>query len=268
MKMRPVYAVARQLLAEHGMLSVIPTLHKATKFLIHETIRAKFSGVFQQDYQVTTSANPSPVWVEGAVMADYDPGYERTLTGDDGSLWAVARVGMLLHANLCQWHGFIELPGDMFGMVTLDYDAARDSFRITGGIDAPTAADETHWRNLAFALMLTVGTVLEADPEVVERDVVRPVSQRNARGDRLYPHVELRSAVIEAARRRYDALHAEATTPGSPKRLHPVREHLRRYRTGKVVRVRQHMRGDASLGLIDRSHYVVRAATAAHGEGW
>jgi len=115
--------------------------------------------------------------------------------------------------------------------------------------------------SLCFVFLRHFAQILQHDPEVVTRDVVKPMMKRDGRGRKLYPHVLIKQGVIDLARQKYEA--SQRSTSGSEtglkRAIHDLRGHYRRYRkSGKTVFVRAHQRGDAGAGIIERPHYEIR----------
>ncbi|NJM10595.1 MAG: hypothetical protein HC889_00580 [Synechococcaceae cyanobacterium SM1_2_3] len=72
---------------------------------------------------------------------------------------------------------------------------------------------------------------------------------------RRFPQTNLVVIRPDAIRRVY--AESRKNIPANPKRLHDVREHLRRYKSGKVVVVRSHERGDETLGPKVQKRFIV-----------
>lgn len=75
--------------------------------------------------------------------------------------------------------------------------------------------------------------------------------------DKIVRYPDLRLVVVKPNTPRKVYEHARANNqPAHPKRLHDVRQHLRRYKTGKIVVVRSHQRGDEELGVVKKQYIV------------
>lgn len=88
---------------------------------------------------------------------------------------------------------------------------------------------------------------------------VDPDTQREGRailGGLSVPKYKPRVVVLrpDAPRRVTSSVHEWSS--GIKKREHEVRRHLRRYKSGKTVWVREHVRGDAALGRVEKQYLV------------